>query len=110
MPGIGKACHERWQDPTVSSYRVCITNFRIVLGQLSGRFRLGGLTRQLGSLPSARHSSINVSVTSKSIPLHRHVTTNGLERSRHSAGDDADLFRRAVWPRVVESSHEIPAW
>ena len=50
----GKTCHERWQDPTVSSYRACITHFRIVLGQVSGRLRLGGLTRQLGSLPSAR--------------------------------------------------------
>jgi len=36
----GKTCHERWQDPTVSSYRVCITHFRIVRGRLSGRFRL----------------------------------------------------------------------
>jgi hypothetical protein len=28
----GKTCHERWQDPTVSSYCACITHFGSSLG------------------------------------------------------------------------------
>ena len=38
--------HERLQDPTISLYRTRIWYFRIAVGQLSGRFRLGGSTRQ----------------------------------------------------------------
>ena len=36
-----------------SRHTALISPFRIVLKQLSTRFRLDGLTRQLGSLPSA---------------------------------------------------------
>src|ERR1035441_7473330 len=55
-----------WQNvprKVARSYRLVVLRlyhpFRIVLGQKSGRCRLGGLTRQLGSLPSGRRPSDN---------------------------------------------------
>lgn len=49
----GKTCQERRQDPTISSFRASGS----LLGKLSGRFRLGGLTRQLGCYQVADHPS-----------------------------------------------------
>ena len=60
-----RAQPRKWQNvprKVARSYRLVVLRlyhpFRIVLGQLSGRFRLGGLTRQLGSLPSGRPSAM----------------------------------------------------